>query len=144
MNKNLLIVFIVLVVLLTAIVGLHKERLPDYKLEKLRQSFALKPESSVDHSELAELNRKFETPQDVTRTCNSCHNKRAAEIMNSSHWNWERTAYIEGRGLAFIGKKNIINNFCIGASANEQAWANGKSPQKASSSCSSTGINYTI
>lgn len=45
------------------------------------------------------------------------------EVMHSAHWNWERISYIEGRGLERVGKSNVINNYCIGASSNEQACA---------------------
>lgn len=40
--------------------------------------------------------------------------------MRSSHWNWSRQEYVPGRGIRTIGKKNIINNFCIGISDNEE------------------------
>lgn len=123
MKKNLFITAISVLAFLVAVVAFHKDETYNYHLENLKQKYALKPVSSVDHSKLETLQQNFDTPQDVTRACISCHNKRPKEIMGSSHWNWERTAYIEGRGLAFIGKKNIINNFCIGASANEQACA---------------------
>lgn len=123
MNKNLFIVALFVLAFLVIIVNLHKDKAYNYHLENLKQEYALKPVPSVDHSKLEVLQRNFNTPQDVTRACISCHTERHKEIMRSSHWNWERTAYIEGRGLAFIGKKNIINNFCIGASANEQACA---------------------
>ncbi|HPR33103.1 MAG TPA: tetrathionate reductase family octaheme c-type cytochrome, partial [Prolixibacteraceae bacterium] len=40
-----------------------------------------------------------------------------------SHWNWERVSYVEGRGIEAAGKKNLINNFCIGAQTNELSCA---------------------
>ncbi|UCC44593.1 MAG: tetrathionate reductase family octaheme c-type cytochrome [Candidatus Zixiibacteriota bacterium] len=123
MNKNLVITTVSVAAVLTLIVLLHKEETYNVHLEKLKQEYAIKPTPSVDHSKLALLRQDFETPQDVTRACIFCHTERHKEIMGSSHWNWERTGYIEGRGLATIGKKNIINNFCIGAGANEQACA---------------------
>jgi hypothetical protein len=43
--------------------------------------------------------------------------------MNSAHWNWERISYIEGRGVAAAGKKNVLNNFCLGAQSNELSCA---------------------
>ena len=123
MIKNLIIITAAVLVLLVLIVITHREATYNLNLENLKQEYALKPVPSVDHGKLEALQRNFKTPQDVTRACISCHTERHKEIMSSSHWNWERTAYIEGRGLAFIGKKNIINNFCIGSSANEQACA---------------------
>ncbi len=41
----------------------------------------------------------------------------------SNHWNWEREEYIEGRGIVSIGKKNAMNNFCIGTQGNEKSCA---------------------
>lgn len=43
--------------------------------------------------------------------------------MKSSHWNWEREEYVEGRGVVSIGKKNAVNNYCIGVEGNEQSCA---------------------
>jgi octaheme c-type cytochrome (tetrathionate reductase family) len=43
--------------------------------------------------------------------------------MHSNHWNWEREEYIEGRGIVYVGKKNAINNFCIGVQGNEESCA---------------------
>jgi octaheme c-type cytochrome (tetrathionate reductase family) len=123
MNRNLFIAAAITVVLLAVIVSLHNEEPYNIPLEKLRQKYAIKPVSSVDHGKLEALKRDFKSPQEVTETCNSCHTERYKEIMASSHWNWERTAYVEGRGLATIGKRNVLNNFCIGASTNEQACA---------------------
>jgi len=43
--------------------------------------------------------------------------------MAGNHWNWEREEYVEGRGIIYLGKRNAINNFCIGTSGNEQSCA---------------------
>jgi octaheme c-type cytochrome (tetrathionate reductase family) len=93
------------------------------KLEELKQEYAIKPISSIDHSKLPELQREFATPQDVTEACISCHTERHKEIMSSAHWNWERVSYVEGRGITSAGKKNVLNNFCLGAQSNELACA---------------------
>ncbi|MFO8000196.1 MAG: tetrathionate reductase family octaheme c-type cytochrome, partial [Marinilabilia sp.] len=45
------------------------------------------------------------------------------EVIASSHWNWERISYVEDRGIASMGKSNVLNNYCIGASSNEQSCA---------------------
>jgi hypothetical protein len=45
--------------------------------------------------------------------------KGGAEVLGNAHWNWERAAYIEGRGVTYLGKKNLINNFCTGIASNE-------------------------
>ena len=94
-----------------------KEKYSNEYLSRLRDS------PSVDHSKFEVLQKKFSSPQDVTEACISCHNERDNEVMHSNHWNWEREEYIEGRGVVYIGKKNVVNNFCIGVEGNEQSCA---------------------
>jgi octaheme c-type cytochrome (tetrathionate reductase family) len=93
------------------------------KVDKLREKYSTKTKSSVDHSRFEALKKDFNTPQEVTAACNTCHTDRHTEVMNSSHWNWERQEYVKGRGIISIGKKNAINNFCIGVEGNEQSCA---------------------
>ncbi len=121
MARNILLVFLYTIIGLLAINLFHKEEEPNLKLESLRNKYAIKDSSSVDHSKFTELQKEFKSPQEVTLACLECHNETHKEIMASSHWNWERASYIEGRGIKSIGKKNIINNFCIGTEGNEQA-----------------------
>lgn len=94
------------------------ERTP---LEKLKAEYAVKSKPSVDHTKFEVLKGPFTQPQDVTKACISCHTERHIEVMQSSHWNWERTEYIPGQGIRKVGKKNILNNYCIGISGNEQS-----------------------
>ena len=88
-------------------------------LSDLKAEYSQKHIPSVDHSKLGELQRDFKTPQDVTKACISCHTERHKEVMQSAHWNWEREAFIEGRGVTYAGKKNLLNNFCIGIGGSE-------------------------
>lgn len=81
-----------------------------------------KPEQlapSADHSEFAILQQDFESPQEVTKACISCHTERHKEVMQQAHWKWERTETVKNRGKITWGKKNIINNFCISIVSNE-------------------------
>jgi octaheme c-type cytochrome (tetrathionate reductase family) len=117
------IIFLVVIGLLLINIFNREDEYYNLKLEKLKQEYAIKPVSSIDHSKLPALQREFATPQDVTETCISCHTERHKEVMNSAHWNWERVGYIEGRGVAAAGKKNVLNNFCLGAQSNEMACA---------------------
>ncbi len=72
----------------------------------------------TDHSYIIE--GPFETGQDVTRACLECHADAATELMKTSHWKWEGDPVIlPGRDEPVtIGKKNQINNFCIGIQGN--------------------------
>lgn len=74
----------------------------------------------VDHSKLAALQKPFRSGREVTEACIACHTERHKEVMASSHWNWSRQDYIPGRGIRSIGKKNVLNNFCIGVSDNQE------------------------
>ncbi|MCD6201545.1 MAG: tetrathionate reductase family octaheme c-type cytochrome [Bacteroidales bacterium] len=74
----------------------------------------------TDHSKFAALQKPFNNPSEVTEACLGCHNGRDAEIMKTEHWRWLKKDSIPGRGVMDLGKKNIINNFCIGVNSNEK------------------------
>ncbi len=75
--------------------------------------------AQADHSQFHVLQQEFTSAHDVTEACIYCHTKRDEEIMATSHWNWERTEMLAGKGEVPVGKKNILNNFCIGVSGSE-------------------------
>ena len=75
--------------------------------------------NSVNHHLFEVLKVDFEDAHQVTEACISCHTSRAQEIMATSHWKWERTEFLAGKGEIPVGKKNILNNFCIGVSGSE-------------------------
>lgn len=104
-----------------AYTALRKNASEETPLARLKERFSHKAKASVDHSRFAQLKVAFKKPQDVTAACISCHNGRAAEVMSSSHWNWDRTEYIEGKGIREVGKRNILNNFCIGVSGSQRS-----------------------
>ncbi len=56
----------------------------------------------------------------VTQACLECHPSASAEIMKTTHWNWlgEEVIVPGHAGPARIGKRNLINNFCIGVQSN--------------------------
>lgn len=74
----------------------------------------------VDHS--AFFPDPIKSPQDVTRACLKCHEGAASEVMKTAHWQW-LGAEVEVPGHAGkqrIGKKNLLNNFCLSIIGN---WA---------------------
>jgi octaheme c-type cytochrome (tetrathionate reductase family) len=75
--------------------------------------------SHFDHASL--FKNKFNRPQDVTLACLECHPDAAKGLMKTSHWKWEgKKVKIPGRDIEMrTGKKNLINNFCIGIQGNE-------------------------
>jgi octaheme c-type cytochrome (tetrathionate reductase family) len=118
--KRIFLVLIVFGAALGLILGaLRKPSEESPPLSQLRERYLKKEKPSVDHTKFAVLQRHFDRPQEVTAACISCHTERHKEVMQSTHWNWERTEYIEGKGIRTVGKRNILNNFCIGISGNE-------------------------
>ena len=56
----------------------------------------------------------------VTRACLKCHPDAAQQVIHTAHWNWEGDpVLLPGRNEPVrVGKKNLINNFCIGVQSN--------------------------
>lgn len=72
--------------------------------------------STADHTKFEELEGPFETGQEVTEACLSCHTEAAAQLMQTPHWTWEYEDPVKGEPL---GKKTMLNAFCIGHQSNE-------------------------
>lgn len=72
--------------------------------------------STADHSKFKELQGPFKTGSEVTKACLSCHNEAAKQVMDTRHWTWEYTNPDTGQKL---GKKTMLNSFCIGDRSNE-------------------------
>lgn len=75
----------------------------------------------TDHARLPALARAFSSPREVTDACVSCHTQRGHELLASAHFRWLRTEPEPGRGARAAGKRNVLNNFCIGVTSNERA-----------------------
>ena len=84
------------------------------------EGFSRRTRSHFDHA--AVIKGPFATPQDVTKACLGCHDDAVA-VMKTSHWQW-LGAEVKVAGHAApvrMGKKNLINNFCIATIGNEQS-----------------------
>lgn len=70
------------------------------------------PVAHVDHKGF--FPGRFETGPEVTRACLHCHPNAAKEVMKTSHWTWagQKVKRPDGRTIR-VGKRNLINNFCI-------------------------------
>lgn len=123
MSRNSILLLVGSTVIMIVALTLPAKSTEDPAYKRLAGTYAAKAQPSVDHSKFPQLNRKFKSPQEVTEACVSCHNKRHIEVMNSVHWNWSRKEYVKGRGIIALGKKNVLNNFCVGVSGNEQSCA---------------------
>ena len=81
-------------------------------------SFAPKTHKHLDHSHY--FTAPFTSPQEVTRACLKCHPRAADEVMATPHWQWlgDSVAVPGHAGRMRIGKKNLMNNFCITVTGN--------------------------
>ncbi|MBU1978016.1 MAG: tetrathionate reductase family octaheme c-type cytochrome [Gammaproteobacteria bacterium] len=71
--------------------------------------------STADHSKFKELQQPFATGPDVTKACLSCHTEAAKQVHKTKHWTWE---FLNPENNQRLGKKNVLNNFCISISQN--------------------------
>lgn len=72
--------------------------------------------STADHSRFAELQGPFKSGEEVTQACLQCHTEAAKQVMATRHWTWDYAHPQTGQRL---GKKNMVNGFCIGIASNE-------------------------
>lgn len=72
-------------------------------------------QAKVDHAGF--LTGPFKTGPEVTKKCLECHGKQGQDFMKTAHWTWSEEQLVKGKKVA-VGKKNIINNFCISLPGN--------------------------
>jgi octaheme c-type cytochrome (tetrathionate reductase family) len=70
---------------------------------------------TADHKKFVALEGPFASGPEVTRACLSCHTEAARQIHRTTHWTWE---FLNPRNRQRLGKKNVINNFCISVGSN--------------------------
>ncbi|MBX3065986.1 MAG: tetrathionate reductase family octaheme c-type cytochrome [Anaerolineae bacterium] len=73
---------------------------------------------AVSHASL--IGGEFTTGQQVTQKCLECHADAASQVIHTTHWTWESAPVVNavsGEEVT-IGKKNTLNNFCIGIQSN--------------------------
>lgn len=72
----------------------------------------------TDHSDL--LTGPFETGPQVTAACLECHEEAGDQVIHTAHFTWEsEPVMVAGRDEPIsTGKKNTLNNFCIGIQSN--------------------------
>jgi octaheme c-type cytochrome (tetrathionate reductase family) len=120
-KKTIIFIFVVIFNIAVISIAFTDMFEKEGNLEELKEVYSKEVKKPVDHSKFEELQKDFMSPHDITAACLSCHTERGTEVMNNAHWNWEREEYIEGRGIVYIGKKNVLNNFCTGIMSNEQS-----------------------
>lgn len=77
-----------------------------------------KQTAHTDHSGF--FHEPFADGPAVTRACLECHKDSAQQVMKTAHWNWQGDeVMLPGHDDPLrIGKRNVINNFCIGVQSN--------------------------
>ncbi len=78
-------------------------------------SLAMAIGSTADHGKFEALDQQFASGPEVTRACLTCHTEAAKQIHGTKHWTWDFVNPETGQRL---GKKNVINNFCVSATPN--------------------------
>jgi octaheme c-type cytochrome (tetrathionate reductase family) len=108
-----------LIMVMLALGGyLYYETKAEARLPAPGPEFSKRPHPHLDHS--AYFTKKFASPQDVTRACLECHPQAATDFMKTAHWQWlGPKEKIPGRAEPVrLGKRNLLNNFCIGIEGN--------------------------
>jgi octaheme c-type cytochrome (tetrathionate reductase family) len=78
----------------------------------------VKLNSTADHTKFKELDRVFASGPEVTKACLSCHTEAARQVHRTKHWTWE---FMNPENKQRLGKKNVLNNFCISVPSNYAA-----------------------
>ena len=78
----------------------------------------LKLTTTADHAKFKELQKTFNSGPEVTKACLACHTEAAGQIHRTKHWKWE---YLNPDTKQTLGKKTVVNNFCISVASNEAA-----------------------
>lgn len=81
------------------------------------------PQRVPETSHVDLISGPLATGPEVTQACLACHPDAAHEVAQTVHWTWEsEPVLLPGRDEPMtIGKKNQLNNFCIGIAGN---WRN--------------------
>jgi octaheme c-type cytochrome (tetrathionate reductase family) len=78
----------------------------------------VKLNTTADHTKFKELQQDFKSGPEVTKACLSCHTEAAKQVHRTKHWTWE---FMNPENKQRLGKKNVLNNFCISVPSNYAA-----------------------
>lgn len=115
-NLNIRIHSLIAIILLSLMVMpfvLHAEA-DTVAMEKSLQD-SKHNQSTADHGKFEELKKEFASGPEVTKACIGCHTEAAKQLHKTTHWTWVFNNELTGQTL---GKKNVINNFCISTATN--------------------------
>lgn len=114
-----LVLALVLAALVAAAVVLVELQSPPRSGVDDPRSAMPRPGAPVDHATFFRDHERdgFTSGPDVTRACLQCHEQAAHEFMQTAHWTWAGD-HVQREQPVAIGKKNLINNFCISIESN--------------------------
>ncbi|MGE5505169.1 MAG: tetrathionate reductase family octaheme c-type cytochrome [Actinomycetota bacterium] len=75
----------------------------------------VKLDTTADHGKFKQLQRSFASGPEVTKACLECHTEAAGQVQRTKHWTWD---FLNPDSQQRLGKKNVINNFCISVESN--------------------------
>jgi octaheme c-type cytochrome (tetrathionate reductase family) len=81
-----------------------------------------RPRTHADHRGM--MPGPFASGPEVTRACLHCHAKQGRDVLHTQHYTWLGQAHrVPGTGPSHatptrIGKKNLINNYCLSIESN--------------------------
>lgn len=84
------------------------------------KSYSIPNRIVTDHTNM--IQGPFKDGSAVTKKCLECHPEAGEEMMTSVHWEWlGKPVKVPGKEKPVrIGKKNLINNYCISTTNNEK------------------------
>jgi octaheme c-type cytochrome (tetrathionate reductase family) len=84
------------------------------------KSYSIPNRIVTDHTNM--IQGPFQDGPAVTKKCLECHANAGEEMMTSVHWEWlgKPVKVLGVEEPVRIGKKNLINNFCVSAKNNEK------------------------
>jgi len=117
-NLKQLWVLALIVVMMSLGGYLYYEKRAETRPQAPAPEFSKRSRVHLDHA--AYFNKPFNNPQEVTRACLECHPQAATDFMKTAHWQWlGPEEKIPGRPEPMrIGKRNLLNNFCINIEGN--------------------------
>jgi octaheme c-type cytochrome (tetrathionate reductase family) len=115
-------VWMIVLILVSAALGVYLARGRD-QLARPGPEVAFHRTERSHHDHSPYFTVPFASAREVTRACLNCHAREASDFMKTPHWQWlgDEVAVPGHDRPVRIGKKNLLNNFCISVTGNYPA-----------------------
>lgn len=90
------------------------EEAPGRKLAKQAVK-STKHWTTVDHSKIEVLNKRFSNGEQITQACLSCHSEAAGQFHKTIHWTWLASG--DKSDMRYGKAGYSVNNFCLSGNA---------------------------